>query len=297
MFVETSKRLAKSFLEDAEGNLVSGEALLESHRDSPHLIFVFLVLLLVVTLATSFTASPSLFANGTRMAPVSGNVINEELMAPGEGGYQRQLTSPVPRRSVEEEDDIVVKLSVHFERVLSDLGEDTSRPGLLKTPLRAAKAMMHFTKGYNETVTEVVGGGVFMEDTDEMVIVKDIEIFSLCEHHLVPFFGKVSIGYLPNKRVLGLSKIARICEIYARRLQLQERLTKQIAVAIEEAIAPTGVGVVVECSHMCMVMRGVQKINSRTITSTMLGYFREDPKTREEFLALTGHGHNGHSLH
>ncbi|XP_003742159.1 GTP cyclohydrolase 1 [Galendromus occidentalis] len=204
----------------------------------------------------------------------------------------RQLTSPVPRRSVDEEDDIAIKLSVHFEKVLQDLGEDTTRQGLVKTPLRAAKALMHFTKGYNETVREVVGGGIFVENTDEMVIVKDIEIFSLCEHHLVPFFGKISIGYLPNKRVLGLSKIARICEIYARRLQLQERLTKQIAIAIEEAISPTGVGVVVECTHMCMVMRGVQKINSRTITSTMLGYFREDPKTRDEFLTLTGSGKN-----
>ncbi|OQR69480.1 GTP cyclohydrolase 1-like [Tropilaelaps mercedesae] len=220
------------------------------------------------------------------MPPVNQSPMNNPY---DPDGHQRQLTSPVPRRSVEEEDDIVVKLSVQFEQILRNLGEDTSRAGLLKTPLRAAKAMMHFTKGYNETVTEVVGGGVFLEDTDEMVIVKDIEIFSLCEHHLVPFYGKVSIGYLPNRRVLGLSKIARICEIYARRLQLQERLTKQIAVAIQEAIAPTGVGVVVECTHMCMVMRGVQKINSRTITSTMLGYFREDPKTREEFLSLTGH--------
>ncbi|KAG0730267.1 GTP cyclohydrolase 1 [Chionoecetes opilio] len=127
---------------------------------------------------------------------------------------------------------------------------------------------------------------VFDEDHDDLVIVKDIEMFSVCEHHLVPFWGKVSVGYLPNKKVLGLSKIARIVEVFSRRLQVQERLTKQIALAVIEAIQPTGVGVVVEGTHMCMVMRGVQKINSKTTTSTMMGVFRDDPKTREEFLTL-----------
>ncbi|KAL4238886.1 GTP cyclohydrolase 1 [Mactra antiquata] len=183
-------------------------------------------------------------------------------------------------------ENAVSDISKHYKGVLNALGEDTERQGLLKTPERAAKAIMFFTKGYRENISDVLNDAIFDEDHDEMVIVKDIEMFSMCEHHMVPFIGKVSIGYLPNKRVLGLSKIARIVEIYSRRLQVQERLTKQIAVAITEAIQPAGVGVVVEATHMCMVMRGVQKLNSRTVTSTMLGVFREDPKTREEFLTL-----------
>ncbi|XP_016394487.1 GTP cyclohydrolase 1-like [Sinocyclocheilus rhinocerous] len=147
--------------------------------------------------------------------------------------------------------------------------------------------MQFLTKGYHETIYDVLNDAIFDEDHEELVIVKDIDMFSLCEHHLVPFFGKVHIGYLPSKKVVGLSKFARIVEIYSRRLQVQERLTKQIAMAISEALQPVGVAVVIEATHRCMVMRGVQKMNSRTVTSAMLGVFREDPKAREEFLALT----------
>ncbi|VEL43254.1 unnamed protein product [Protopolystoma xenopodis] len=175
-----------------------------------------------------------------------------------------------------------------YRQILVGLGENTQRQGLLKTPERAAKAMLYFTKGYEERICDLLNGAIFDEDHDEMVVVKDIEMFSMCEHHLVPFVGRVSIGYLPDKRVLGLSKLARIVEVYSRRLQVQERLTKQIAVALADAVQPKGVGVVIEATHMCMVMRGVQKINAATVTSTMLGHFKEERTVRDEFLALIG---------
>ncbi|XP_027145757.1 GTP cyclohydrolase 1-like isoform X1 [Larimichthys crocea] len=146
--------------------------------------------------------------------------------------------------------------------------------------------MQFLTKGYKETVHDILNEAIFDENHEEMVIVKDIDLFSLCEHHLVPFFGKAHIAYLPNKKVVGLSKLARIVEIYSRRLQVQERLTKQIASAISEALEASGVAVVIEAVHMCMVMRGVQKMNASTVTSVMLGTFHDDPKTREEFLSL-----------
>ncbi|XP_014051538.1 GTP cyclohydrolase 1 [Salmo salar] len=189
-------------------------------------------------------------------------------------------------RSMEDNEMNLPSLAAAYTTILRGLGEDPQRQGLLKTPWRAATAMQFFTKGYQEKIIDVLNDAIFDEDHDEMVIVKDIDMFSMCEHHLVPIFGRVHIGYLPNKRVLGLSKLARIVEIYSRRLQVQERLTKQIAVAITEALQPAGVGVVIEATHMCMVMRGVQKMNSKTVTSTMLGVFREDPKTRDEFLTL-----------
>ncbi|CAL8261079.1 unnamed protein product [Arctogadus glacialis] len=190
-------------------------------------------------------------------------------------------------RKKTEDESRLPAIEAAYSIILRELGEDTDRQGLLRTPLRAAKAMQFLTKGYHENVNDILNDAIFDEDHDEMVIVKDIDMFSLCEHHLVPFFGKVHIGYLPNQKVVGLSKLARIVEIFSRRLQVQERLTKQIATAVSEALQPKGVAVVIEAAHMCMVMRGVQKINTRTVTSTMLGLCREDPKTREEFLSLT----------
>ncbi|CAF0939441.1 unnamed protein product [Adineta steineri] len=183
-------------------------------------------------------------------------------------------------------DQRVQTMSRSYEIILESIGEDPTRQGLLKTPKRAAEALVFFTKGYEQSIREIVSDAIFDEDCENMVVVKEIDMYSLCEHHMVPFFGKVSVGYLPNKRVLGLSKIARIVEVFSRRLQVQERLTRQIAEAIAEAIKPRGVAVIVECLHMCMIMRGAQKVNSRTTTSAMLGVFREDPKSREEFLSL-----------
>jgi GTP cyclohydrolase I len=169
---------------------------------------------------------------------------------------------------------------------LTLLGEDPTREGLLKTPARVAKAMTFLTRGYQERMEEVVGEAIFHEDHRNMVMVRDIELYSLCEHHLLPFFGKAHVAYIPNGRIVGLSKLPRLVDHFARRLQVQERLTEEIAAAVEEVLAPLGVGVVIEAYHLCMMMRGVEKQNSRTITSALRGVFRDDARTREEFLAL-----------
>jgi GTP cyclohydrolase I len=166
------------------------------------------------------------------------------------------------------------------------MGEDTEREGLQRTPERVSRSLEELTAGYEQTVAQVVGQGVFVEDCSEMVLVKDIEFYSLCEHHLLPFFGKVHVAYIPEGKIIGLSKIPRIVDVFARRLQVQERLTQQIAQAIQDVLNPRGVGVVVDSAHLCMMMRGVQKQNSSAMTSCLLGAFRNDPKTRAEFLGL-----------
>ena len=179
-----------------------------------------------------------------------------------------------------------MKIEEHVRALLSQLGEDPEREGLQRTPERVEKSLRELTAGYGQSVAEVVGQGVFQEDCSEMVMVKDIEFYSLCEHHLLPFFGRVHVAYIPEGRIIGLSKIPRIVDLFARRLQVQERFTQQVAQALQDVLAPKGVGVVAHASHLCMMMRGVQKQNSAAMTSCLLGCFRSDPKTRNEFLGL-----------
>ncbi|HXJ17422.1 MAG TPA: GTP cyclohydrolase I FolE [Candidatus Polarisedimenticolia bacterium] len=173
-----------------------------------------------------------------------------------------------------------------IRRVLAQLGEDPGREGLRHTPERFEKALRYLTSGYRQDPEKILNGAMFSVGYDEMVLVKDIEVYSLCEHHLLPFFGKCHVAYIPNKKVVGLSKIARLVNMYARRLQIQERLTNQIARTIEDRLNPQGVGVIIEARHLCMVMRGVEKQNSAAVTSAMLGVFREKKQTRDEFLSL-----------
>jgi GTP cyclohydrolase I len=173
-----------------------------------------------------------------------------------------------------------------FKKILLEIGEDPSREGLLDTPDRAAKAMAFLTHGYGQTLEQVVNGALFESDTSEMVVVQDIELYSMCEHHMLPFIGKCHVAYIPTGKVLGLSKVARVVDMYARRLQIQENLTKQIAEAIQSVTTASGVSVIIEAKHMCMMMRGVQKQNSTMKTSVMLGEFRDSQATRMEFMSL-----------
>lgn len=179
-----------------------------------------------------------------------------------------------------------VSIAGHVRKILQSIGEDANRDGLRHTPERFEKAFRFLTSGYQQDPEKVLNGAMFSVCYDQMVLVKDIEFYSLCEHHLLPFFGKCHVAYIPDKKVVGLSKIPRLVNMFARRLQIQERLTNQIANAIQAKITPLGVGVVIEGRHLCMVMRGVEKENSHTVTSAMLGSFKDNPKTREEFLSL-----------
>ena len=174
------------------------------------------------------------------------------------------------------------------KQILAALGEDPSRDGLKKTPDRVDAALRTLTRGYQMSVADVVGDALFEETHQSMILVRDIEIYSLCEHHMLPFFGRAHVAYIPNGKIVGLSKLPRIVEVFARRLQVQERLTDQVADAIMDTLHPHGVGVVIDCLHLCMAMRGVEKQNSRTMTSALRGAFRDDPRTRDEFLRLVG---------
>jgi GTP cyclohydrolase I len=190
------------------------------------------------------------------------------------------------------ENDAVAGLT---SALLKELGEDPGRDGLLKTPERVARSMRFFTQGYQREPSEELNGALFDVEYDQMVLVREIDFYSLCEHHMLPFFGRVHVAYLPGKKVIGLSKIPRLVEIFSRRLQVQERMTVQIAQTLEELLKPKGVAVVVEAKHLCMMMRGVQKQNSSAITSSLRGEFENDPKTRAEFMGLLRHRNDGYA--
>jgi GTP cyclohydrolase I len=219
--------------------------------------------------------------------PADGLLLQWKQLAAG----LQALQMPVPRYmccrvSLGEESLMDKNLADLYAQILEGIGEDPKREGLQDTPERAARAMEYLTRGYHQTIDEVVNNAVFESDNDEMILVRNIELYSLCEHHLLPFIGKCHVAYIPTGKVIGLSKIARIVDMFARRLQIQENLTKEIADTLMQAIAPAGVGVIIEARHLCMMMRGVEKQNSMMTTSMMLGSFRTLDRTRAEFLRL-----------
>ncbi|KAJ4388903.1 GTP cyclohydrolase 1 [Gnomoniopsis smithogilvyi] len=221
-------------------------------------------------------------SNGSATRSPSPVIDFDGLSRPSRGTRERL------EETKEQADKRLSKMCGAVRTLLECVGEDVNREGVLATPERYAKAMLFFTRGYQQNVRDIVNGAIFKEGHNEMVIVKDIEIFSMCEHHLVPFTGKMHIGYIPDQSVIGISKLPRIAEMFARRLQIQERLTKEVANAIMEVLKPQGVAVVMESSHLCMVMRGVEKTSTSTITSCVLGCFEQREKTRNEFLTLIG---------
>jgi GTP cyclohydrolase I len=235
---------------------------------------------MTTTYSNSFNGANSIKSNG-------GNLDSSQPIASRPDRNYSVNGKQAEKRSLTEVTDEEMMAAV--ETMLKGVGEDPSREGLLKTPKRVAEAMRFLTSGYDLSLEEIVNNAIFDEGHNEMVLVRDINLFSLCEHHMLPFMGKAHVAYVPNQKVVGLSKLARIVEMYARRLQVQERLTRQVAEAIQEVLEPKGVAVVVEATHMCMVMRGVQKPGSWTVTSSMVGVFQEDQKTREEFLNLIRH--------
>ena len=205
--------------------------------------------------------------------------------APQAAVNYRAMFHPHAGASVEDELGVAnLQLEDIYTRILMQIGEDPSRGGLLKTPRRASTALSYLTQGYHQDIKQILNGAIFYEDYDDMVIVKNIEFYSLCEHHILPFFGNCHVGYIPNGKIIGLSKIPRIVDMFARRLQVQERLTDQIARTLDDALQPLGVAVIIEAQHMCMMIRGVEKQNSKTLTNVMLGVFRDRDSTRAEFM-------------